>query len=57
MIARRTAVYLLALVGGLQMIGDLTGSLPLRAIGAATGAAPAPRPVRRSGVGIRSPRA
>ena len=43
MIARRIAVCALARVGALQMSGDLTGSLPLLAIGAATGASPAPR--------------
>lgn len=37
------AATLLVLLGTAQMIGDLTGLLPLKAIAAATGASPAPK--------------
>jgi hypothetical protein len=39
---RGAAIFLVAL-GVAQMIGDLTGFLPLKAIAAATGASPAPK--------------
>jgi hypothetical protein len=40
---RRVALSLLAIIASLQMVGDLSGSLALKALGAATGASPAPK--------------
>lgn len=41
--------FLLTAVGTLQMAGDLMGSTPLRALGAATAASPAPKVFTRQG--------
>lgn len=40
---KRGAAVFLVLLGTAQMLGDLTGFLPLKAIAAATGASPAPK--------------
>lgn len=40
---KRGAAIALVLLGVAQMIGDLTGVLPLKAVAAATGASPAPK--------------
>jgi hypothetical protein len=40
---KRGAAIFLVLLGTAQMLGDLTGLLPLKAIAAATGASPAPK--------------
>ena len=40
---KRGAAIFLVLLGTAQMLGDLTGVLPLKAIAAATGASPAPK--------------
>lgn len=39
----RNAAILLVFIGTMQMSGDLLANLPLKAIGAATGASPAPK--------------
>jgi hypothetical protein len=39
----RIAAAALVLIGSLQIVGDLAGSTPLRAVGAATHASPAPK--------------
>ena len=40
---KRGAAIFLVVLGTAQMLGDLTGVLPLKAIAAATGASPAPK--------------
>lgn len=40
---KRGAAVFLVVLGTAQMVGDLTGFLPLKAVAAATGASPAPK--------------